>query len=122
MPSSVTSARSENLEDVALLSGAALAHLHLVPTKQNVPQALLRSLRADRLCMLGSKLRAKGAGTAVDLFLSEDALSLSVALTWRPWQRHWDVGHAGTTPSRSAGGAGAVRKLTGRAPFWLYGL
>ena len=47
MPSWVTSARSETLEDVAFLSGAALNHLHVVLGRAEVPQALLR----DRLAL-----------------------------------------------------------------------
>ena len=40
MPSWVTSARRENLEDVAFLSGATLATLHVVVGHQEVPYAL----------------------------------------------------------------------------------
>ncbi|MWB79686.1 DUF1403 family protein [Pseudooceanicola sp. 216_PA32_1] len=47
MPSWVTSAGAETLEDVAFLSGAALNHLHLVLGHAEVPQALLR----DRLAL-----------------------------------------------------------------------
>ena len=54
MPSWVTHARAETLEDVAFLSGAALAHLHLVLTCAAVPHALLRerlALRAAEACV-----------------------------------------------------------------------
>jgi hypothetical protein len=54
MPSWVTSARAETLEDVAFLSGAALSHLHLVLGREEVPQALLRdrlALRAAEACV-----------------------------------------------------------------------
>ena len=54
MPAWVTSARSETLEDVAFLSGAALAHLHVVLGRDEVPQALLRdrlALRAAEACV-----------------------------------------------------------------------
>jgi len=47
MPAWVTSARSETLEDVAFLSGAALNHLHVVLGRAELPQALLR----DRLAL-----------------------------------------------------------------------
>lgn len=53
-PDWVTSARPETPEDVAFLSGAALANLHLVVSKQDVPQALLRArvaLRAAETCV-----------------------------------------------------------------------
>ena len=54
MPSWVTSARPETPEDVAFLSGAALAHLHLVLSRGEVPQTLLRArlaLRAAEACV-----------------------------------------------------------------------
>lgn len=54
MPSWVTSARAETLEDVAFLSGAALSHLHLVLGYTDFPQALLRdrlALRAAVACV-----------------------------------------------------------------------
>ncbi len=54
LPSWVTSARPETLEDVALLSGAALSHLHLVLSRDDIPQTLLRerlALRAAEVCV-----------------------------------------------------------------------
>lgn len=57
MPSWVTSARPETLEDVAFLSGAALRHLHLLVRHEDVPQSLLRerlALRAAEACMAQS--------------------------------------------------------------------
>jgi hypothetical protein len=54
MPAWVTSARAEPPEDVAFLSGAALAHLHLVVQRADVPQTLLRArlaLRAAEVCV-----------------------------------------------------------------------
>lgn len=53
-PSWVTVGRAETLEDVAFLSGAALAYLHLVLDRQDVPQTLLRArlaLRAAEACV-----------------------------------------------------------------------
>ena len=43
----IASARPESLEDVAFFSGAALCHLHLVLSREEVPQTLLR----DRLAL-----------------------------------------------------------------------
>ena len=40
MPSWVTSARAETLEDVAFLSRAVLNHLHVVLRNDDVPHAL----------------------------------------------------------------------------------
>ena len=66
MPSWVTSGRAETPEDVAFLSGAALSHLHLLLSWDDVPQDLLRArlaLRAAEVCVtfsgrLGSGLIA----------------------------------------------------------------
>ena len=54
IPSWVTSARAETLEDVAFLTGAALAVLHLVVSRGEVPPPLLRdrlALRAAEACV-----------------------------------------------------------------------
>ena len=54
MPSWVTSARAETIEDVAFLSGAALGHLHMVVTRDDLPHPLLRdrlALRAAEACV-----------------------------------------------------------------------
>ena len=54
MPSWVTSGRAETPEDVAFLSGAALSHLHLVVSRSDAPQTLLRArlaLRAAEACV-----------------------------------------------------------------------
>ena len=58
MPSWVTSARAETLEDVAFLSGAALATLHLVVGHDDVPHALLR----NRLCLTASEACVRRLG------------------------------------------------------------
>lgn len=54
LPAWVTSGRAETLEDVFFLSGAALAHLHLVAVNTEVPHALWRdhlALRAAEACV-----------------------------------------------------------------------
>lgn len=54
LPSWVTSGRAETLETVAFRSGAALAHLHLLLSRVDVPQPLLRArlaLRAAEACV-----------------------------------------------------------------------
>ncbi|WP_420380449.1 DUF1403 family protein [Marivita sp.] len=54
LPSWVTSPRSEALEAVAFLAGAALSHLHLVVNHPAVPQGLLRdrlALQSAETCM-----------------------------------------------------------------------
>ncbi len=53
LPAWVTSASAETPEDVAFLSGAALNHLHLVVSREDAPQSLLRgrlALRAAEAC------------------------------------------------------------------------
>lgn len=54
LPGWVTSGHAETPEDVAFLSGAPLAYLHLVLTRNDVPQVLLRermALRAAEACV-----------------------------------------------------------------------
>lgn len=54
MPSWVTYGRPETPEDVAFLSGAALSHLHLVLSRDDVPQTLLvarLALHAAEACL-----------------------------------------------------------------------
>lgn len=54
LPSWVTSSRLETPEDVTFMSGAALAHLHLVIANEKVPQTLLwqrLALRAAERCV-----------------------------------------------------------------------
>ena len=54
VPSWVTLGRPETLEDVAFLSGAALSHLHLLLSPDDVPETLLRerlALRAAEACV-----------------------------------------------------------------------
>ena len=68
MPSWVTSARSKTPEDMAFLSGAALAALHLVLAREKVPQTLLRerlALRAAEACVRFSG-RSERAGELRD--------------------------------------------------------
>ncbi|WP_210879722.1 DUF1403 family protein [Roseovarius autotrophicus] len=69
IPSWVTSARPEALEDVAFLSGAVLSHLHLVLQRDDVPCAVLRerlALRAAEACVAFSG-RQERAGELRDV-------------------------------------------------------
>lgn len=77
MPSWVTAGRGETLEDVAFLSGAALAHLHVVMARDEVPHALVRerlALRAAEACMVfsGRPERAGELRDALHLLRSGD--------------------------------------------------
>jgi len=56
MPSWVTSARPETLEDFAFLSGAALNHLHVVLRREDLPHALVR----DRLALRAGAMPESG--------------------------------------------------------------
>jgi hypothetical protein len=91
MPAWVTSGRSEALEDVAFLSGAALSHLHLVLRHEEVPQALLRdrlALRAAEACVAfaGRTERAGELRDAVHLLRLGD-LPGPAGETYLAWQR-----------------------------------
>lgn len=72
--------------------------------------------RVARLQAVAPKLRAKGASQAVDLFMSRDALSPSVALTGFMSDR------AARRLCDRLVDLGAVRELTGRDTFRLYGI
>ena len=77
IPAWVTSARAETLEDVAFLSGAALSHLQVVLSRDDVPHALLRerlALRAAEACVAfaGRPERAADMRDAVHLLRPGD--------------------------------------------------
>lgn len=91
MPSWVTSGRAETPEDVAFLSGAALAHLHLVLRHENVPQTLLRerlALGAAEACVThqGRTERASDLRDAV-AFLQPGDCPGPAGEVWQAWQR-----------------------------------
>lgn len=91
MPSWVTSVRAETSEDVAFLSGAALAHLHLVLAQPNVPQDLLRArlaLRAAEACVIhsGRPERAADLRDAVGFLQPGDGPG-PAGEVYQSWQR-----------------------------------
>lgn len=91
MPPWVTSARAETLEDVAFLSGAALATLHLVVGHDDVPHALLRdrlAVRAAEACVVKSSRpeRAGDLRDAVHLLRPRDQPGPAGAI-YLQWQR-----------------------------------
>ena len=91
MPAWVTSARAETLEDVAFLSGAALSHLHVVLSRDDVPHALLRerlALRAAEACVAfaGRPERAADLRDAVHLLRPGD-LPGPAGETYFAWRR-----------------------------------
>lgn len=81
-----------------------------------VPLAADLSRRVGKLKAVAPKLRAKGATRAVEMFLRTDALSPSVALTG------WMSDRAARRLCDRLVALGAVRELTGRATFRLYGV
>ncbi|PZR90058.1 MAG: hypothetical protein DI537_19680 [Stutzerimonas stutzeri] len=90
IPAWVTSARPETPEDVAFLSGAALAHLHLVLNRVDLPHALLRdrlALRAAEACVVfsGRPERAGELRDAVHFLRPGDRPGPAgeVCLAWR---------------------------------------
>jgi len=91
MPSWATSARAQTLEDVAFLSGAALATLNLVVGNADVPHALLRerlSLTASEACMrlLGRSERTGDLRDAVHLLRPDEQPGPAGAI-YLQWQR-----------------------------------
>ena len=91
MPSWVTSSRVESLEDAAFLSGAALAHLHLVLGHAEIPKALLRdrlALRAAEACVaFGGRMERVGdLRDAVHLLRPGD-LPGPAGETYQCWRR-----------------------------------
>lgn len=81
----------ETIEDVAFLSGAALSHLHRVPTHQTVPEALLRArlaLRAAEVCLvhMGRSERAGDLRDAVAFVQPGDSPG-PMGEMYRGWQR-----------------------------------
>ena len=90
VPAWASSRRAETNEDVAFLSGAALATLHVVIGRQDVPQALLRerlALRAAEACagFSGRSERAGELRDAVHLLRPGDQPGPAAAtfLQWR---------------------------------------
>ncbi|MEO1538281.1 MAG: DUF1403 family protein [Pseudomonadota bacterium] len=90
LPAWVTSGRAETPEHVAFLSGAALSHLHLVLTRPEVPQTLLRArlaVRAAEACVThqGRPERASELRDAVAFLQSGDSPGPAgeVYLSWR---------------------------------------
>ena len=82
---------------------------------QALPMAADLARRAEHLRAAAPKLRAKGAGRAVDLFLARDAVApaaLTAFMSDRAARRLCD----------RLVDLGAVRELTGRDSFRLYGL
>jgi hypothetical protein len=91
MPSRVTSARSETSEDVAFLSGAALAHLPVVLARADLPNPLLRdrlALRAAQACVAisGHPERAGDLREAVCLLRPGDLPGPAGAI-WQRWRQ-----------------------------------
>jgi hypothetical protein len=73
LPGWITSARAETPEDVAFLSGAALAHLHLVGRAPDLPQDLWR----DRMALAAAEACAALAGRREGQGALRDALHLT---------------------------------------------
>ncbi|MEM8959828.1 MAG: DUF1403 family protein [Pseudomonadota bacterium] len=89
MPSWVTWARLETPGDVAFLSGAVLSHLHLVLSRDDVPQSLFRArmaLRAAEACVThqGRPERAAELRDAVAFLQSGDSPGPAgeITLSW----------------------------------------
>lgn len=98
-------------DDLRLASHRAV----VAGVEKAVPLAADLARRAARLQAVAPKLRAKGAGRAIDLFLSCDALApsaLTALMSDRAARRLCD----------RLVDLGALRELTGRDSFRLYGV
>ncbi|MCG3269569.1 DUF1403 family protein [Yoonia sp. I 8.24] len=81
------------------------------------------SYRAEALCTVAPKLRAKGSGAAVALFLSEDAVAPSTMLS--PMIQGTSLPMTDRAARRFCDRLvelGVARELTGRPTFRLYGI
>lgn len=79
--------------------------------------------RTERLTQIAPKLRSKGSGHVVELFLSEDAVSSSSMLS--PNIKGTNVAMTDRSARRICDrlvNLGVVRELTGRSTFRLYGV
>ncbi|WP_288960842.1 DUF1403 family protein [uncultured Sulfitobacter sp.] len=90
MPAWVTSTQAETLEDMAFLSGAGLAHLHLVWGREEVPQSVVRerlALKACEACMVFAG-RPERAGALRDAlhFLRPGDLPGPAGETYHRWR------------------------------------
>lgn len=90
LPRWVTTSPSETPEDVVFFSGAALSHLHLVLSRDEVPQTLLRArlaLRAAEVCVahLGRPERSADLRDAVEFLQPGDSPGPAgeIYLDWR---------------------------------------
>jgi len=91
----------------------------VVGVSQAVPLAADLARRAARLRAVVPRLRAKCAGRAVDLFLSRDALAPAALTT----ESHWGMSdRAARRLCDRLVALGAIRELTGRETFRLYGV
>lgn len=91
MPSWVTASRPDTSEDRAFLSGAALAHLHLVMARGDTPHALLRArlaLAAAEACVVvsGRPERASDLRDALNLMRPGDQPGPAGAVYYQ-WQQ-----------------------------------
>ncbi len=109
-------------QDVHLQGAALQTACHkaiVVSADAGLRSAAELTRRAARLTAVAPKLRAKEAGAAVALFLSTDAVSPSVALSGPA------IGMSARAARRLCDrlvDLGAVRELTGRDTFRLYGV
>ena len=120
LPSWVTTASAEAVEDVAFLSGAALAHLHLVLRCDGIPHALLRerlALAAAESCVTfaGRSERAADLRDAVHLLRPGD-LPGPAGEFYRNWRRAVERPVAVRTLHRAMSGHAARQIAT-----WLDG-
>ena len=101
----------------------AVCHALVAGSAQALRLATDLARRTDHLRRISPKLRSKVAGEALGVFLTHDAVSPSGMLS--PVIRGTKIGMTGRTARRLCDrlvDLGAVRELTGRTTFRLYGI
>ncbi len=92
-------------------------------TEETIRLARDLARRAEALCTVAPKLRAKGSDAAVDLFLTEDAVVRASMLS--PRIRGTSIPMSSRVARRFCDRLvelGVARELTGRPMFRLYGI
>ncbi|MCQ0090578.1 DUF1403 family protein [Roseovarius sp. M141] len=95
----------------------------LESTEETIRLARELARRADALCAIAPKLRARGSDAAVDLFLTEDAVAPASMLS--PRIRGTNIPMTDRAARRFCDRLvelGVARELTGRSTFRLYGI
>ncbi len=116
MPLLAIGLRSRDLHKTDAKLTLACHKALVMSAKEALRQATLLTRKASRLRAITPRLRAKPAAQAVQIFLSRDALTPSLALNGLMTNR------SGRRLCDRLVELGAIQELTGRSTFRLYGL